>query len=599
MSYYTPESQKRARDRLVGYALKSQRTYLLGLLFLILTNILNISFPWLFKYAIDTLRAGVEPRMILRFVVGMIAVAVGAAIFRTLSRVVVFNSGRNVEYAIRNDLFAHIQKLPQSFFSRMRTGDIMSRLTNDLTGVRLLLGPGLLNIVNTPLSYGLTLFAMWMIDPILTLWSLLPFPLFLLIARRFGRNLHDYSLRAQMELSSFSSLIQENISGMNVVKAYAREDGEVEKFKGANETLYRANLGLARVTSVMMPVVTTVPGLGLLVVIFVGGRHVVAGDLTLGGFIGFTLYVFQLTWPTFILGWVLSMLQRGLAGMNRLNELFEVVPTIRDDERTRPVETLEGAIGFRDLEFAYPSGNGAASGDGKPGRPVLRGITLDVPAGSTLAIVGHTGSGKSTLASLIPHLYELPEGKILLDGRELHEFPIATLRSQIAVAPQEAFLFSLSVRDNIRFGKPEASDEEVEEAANLAGVLEDIRDFPHGFDTLVGERGFTLSGGQRQRVALARALLLRPSILILDDSLSSVDTHTEERILGHLREFRRGRTLILISHRISTVKDADQIVVLEDGVIVERGKHEQLLGGGGLYATMYQEQQVEQSLEEE
>jgi ATP-binding cassette subfamily B protein len=386
---------------------------------------------------------------------------------------------------------------------------------------------------------------------------------------------------------------------MNVVRAYAREEGEVEKFKFANETLYRANLGLARVTSVMMPVVTTVPGLGLLVVIFVGGQHVVAGDLSLGGFIGFTLYVFQLTWPTFILGWVLSMVQRGMAGMNRLNELFEVVPTIRDDARTRPIDTLEGAVAFRDLEFAYPSGNGAATGDGKAGRSVLRGVNLDVPAGSTLAIVGHTGSGKSTLASLIPHLYELPEGKILLDGRDLHEFPIATLRSQIAVAPQEAFLFSLSVRDNIRFGKPEASDEEVEEAANLAGVLEDIRDFPHGFDTQVGERGFTLSGGQRQRVALARALLLRPRILILDDSLSSVDTQTEERILGHLRELRRGRTLILISHRISTVKDADQIVVLEDGVIVERGRHEDLLGAVGLYTTMYQEQQVEQSLEEE
>jgi ATP-binding cassette subfamily B multidrug efflux pump len=599
MSYYTPESEKRARDRLVGYALKRRWTYLLGFLFLILTNILNISFPWLFKYAIDALRAGVEPRMILRFVVGMIAVAVGAAIFRTLSRVVVFNSGRDVEYAIRNDLFAHIQKLPQSFFSRMRTGDIMSRLTNDLTGVRLLLGPGLLNIVNTPLSYGFTLFAMSMIDPTLTLWSLLPFPLFVLIARRFGRSLHNYSLGAQMELSSFSSLIQENISGMNVVRAYAQEDGEVEKFRVANETLYRANLGLARVTSVMMPVVTTVPGLGLLVVIFVGGRHVVAGDLTLGGFIGFTLYVFQLTWPTFILGWVLSMMQRGLAGMNRLNELFEAVPTIRDDERTRPIEALQGAVAFRDLDFSYPSGNGPPSGDGKGGRPVLRGVTLDVPAGSTLAIVGHTGSGKSTLASLIPHLYELPEGKILLDGRDLHEIPVATLRRQIAVAPQEAFLFSLSVRDNIRFGKPEASDEEVEEAANLAGVLEDIQDFPHGLDTLVGERGFTLSGGQRQRVALARALLLRPSILILDDSLSSVDVHTEERILGHLREFRRDRTLILISHRVSTVKDADQIVVLEDGAVVERGRHGDLLRGGGLYATMYQEQQVEQSLEEE
>ncbi len=599
MSYYTPESRVRARQRLLTYAFANRGKYLLGLVLLIATNGLNLTYPWLSKYAIDLLRGGAEPSRILPFVIGMILAAIGAMIFRSVSRIVVFNAGRDIEYDMRNHLFAHLQKLPQSFYARIRTGDVMSRLTNDLTGVRLLTGPGVLNVVNTPISYGMTLFAMALIDPKLTLWSLVPFPLLLLIARRFGRSLHDTSLRTQVELSSFSSLIQENLSGQSVVRAYAREDTEAQKFEGANERLYWANLGLARVSSLMMPVVSTVPGLGLLIVLFAGGRHVVGGELSLGGFIAFSLYVFQLTWPTFILGWVLSMVQRGLSGMNRLNEIFETVPSIRDDDRTRPIETLAGAITFRDLDFSYPATNGAADGREGAGRPVLRRISLDVPAGSSLAIVGHTGSGKSTLASLVPHLYELEEGKILLDGHDLHEIPIATLRRQIAFAPQEAFLFSMSVRDNIRFGKPAATEAEVEDAATLAGVIDDIREFPHGLDTVVGERGFTLSGGQRQRVALARALLLDPKVLILDDSLSSVDTQTEERILGHLREFKRGRTLILISHRVSTVKDADQIVVLEDGEILERGSHAVLLEQSGVYASMYQEQLVKRSLEEE
>ncbi len=606
MSYYTPESMARARRRLRGYALRHRRRYVLGLAFLLVTNLLNISFPWLFKDAVDGLRAGRQPREIGIYVLGMIAVAIVALVFRTASRVTVFNAGRDVEYDMRNDLFAHLQRLPRSFYGSTRTGDIMSRLTNDLTGVRLLLGPGILNIVNTPISYGMTLFAMSLINPTLTLWSLLPFPLFFFMARRFGRSLHDHTLRTQQELSNLSSMIQENLAGQSVVRAYAREAQEIRKFASVNDRYYHANLGLTRVSSFMMPVITTVPGLGLLIVLFVGGRLVIAGDLSLGGFIGFTLYVFQLTWPTFILGWVMSMVQRGRAGMNRLNELFEAAPTIRDDARTRPIERLAGAIAFRDLDFAFPNGNGIVTGDGRPEagpgagpRPVLRGVNLDVPAGTTLAIVGHTGSGKSTLVSLIPHLYEVPEGRIFLDGQDIHAIPLATLRRQIAFAPQEAFLFSLSVRDNIRYGRPDAGDDEVERAAAMAGVLGDIQDFPQGFDTLVGERGITLSGGQRQRVALARALLLDPRVLILDDSLSSVDTQTEEHILGHLQDVKEGRTLILISHRISTVKDSDQIVVVEDGEIVERGRHSDLVAIGGIYAGMYREQQVRESLEAE
>ena len=617
MTYYTPESMARARRRLGAYAFRYRRQYLAGLLFLIATNTFNIAFPWLFKYAVDGLRQGLAPRQVFPYVIGMIAVALGAMGFRTISRITVFNAGRLVEYDLRNDIFQHLQALPQSFYSRMRTGDIMSRLTNDLTGVRLFLGPGVLNVVNTPISYAMTLFAMSLIDPVLMLWSLLPFPLFFFIARRFGRSLHDSSLRTQMELANISSLVQENLSGMNVVRAYAREEGETRKFSEANDRFYGANLSLASVTSLMMPVISTVPAFGLLIVLFIGGRHVVTGELSLGGFIGFTLYVFQLTWPTFILGWVLSMMQRGLSGMNRINEILEATPAIRDDARVRAISALEGTIAFRALDFAYPTGNGAA-GDGAAAamvirerghavvtappdggvRLVLRNVNLDVPVGTTLAIVGHTGAGKSTLVSLIPHLYELPEGKLFLDGHDLHEVPLATLRRQIAFAPQEAFLFSASVRDNIRYGRPDAQDEEVEQAAEMAGVLEDIRDFPSGLDTLVGERGITLSGGQRQRVALARALMLDPRILILDDSLSSVDTQTEERILRHLRRIRQGRTSILISHRVSTVKDADQIAVLEHGEIVERGTHEALLVRGGIYARMHEEQQVRQSLEQ-
>jgi ATP-binding cassette subfamily B protein len=521
-------------------------------------------------------------------VLWLLGVAMTFAALRLASQIALFEAARQIEYELRNDLFAHLQRLPQSFFARQRTGDLMSRAVNDINSIRLALGMGLRNLIQTPVIYVGAFGAMLLLDWRLALCVALPYPLFVGIGRLFGRRLHVANIEAQEQLGALSAAVQENAAGVLVVRAYAMEDEERARFARENQRLYRRGLRLARVNTTLQPVVGLLPGIAMILVLVVGSARVRSGALAVADLWAFYLYIFMLTFPTFMLGWVFAIAQRGLAALERLGEVLETVPSIRDREDAARVERIGGAVEIRGLDFRY--GDAAR-------RPALSGITLRVQPGETVGVVGAVGAGKSTLVSLVPRLLEVPDGAIRVGGIDLNRIPLRALRSGIAMVPQESFLFSTTVAENIRFGKPDASAAEVREAASRAHVLQEIEELPQGFDTPVGERGITLSGGQRQRIALARALLLDPAILILDDALSSVDAATEEGILKELRAARAGRTCFIVAHRLSSVRDADRIVVLEAGVLAEQGTHEELVRRGGVYARIHRRQQLEAELE--
>jgi ATP-binding cassette subfamily B protein len=514
------------------------------------------------------------------------AAVIAGAIMRYFSRTLVFNAAREVEYEIRNDLFAHLQRLPQSFYFHWRTGDLMSRCVNDLNSVRLLLGPGLLSVVQTPVLFLGVLVAMFAINAKLALLVLLPYPAFILIARAFGGSFHLRNLAVQSGLADLSNQVQESVSGIAAVKAYAIEGVREQRFAEANQALYRRHLELVRVMAAMPAIVAMLPAMAMFMVLLVGGEEIGAGRMQVDAFFTFAMFIYQLTFPTFIMGWVVALVQRGAAAMQRLDEILSVEPSIADRSDTEPIDQLRGEIEFRGLDFRYP-GEGAERG------PALREIRLRVPAGSTLGVVGPVGSGKTTLASLIPRLFEVDDGQLFLDGVDVNRIPLATLRSSIAMVPQDSFLFSLSLADNVAYGLPQTDRAVVEEAARRAQLHKDIAELPDGYETLVGERGVMLSGGQRQRTALARALALQPSILILDDTLSAVDAETEAAIQEGLAEVFSGRTVLVVASRVSSVQDCDRIAVLEGGRIVERGAHVELLAAGGLYARLAREQERE------
>jgi ATP-binding cassette subfamily B protein len=549
-----------------------------------------VAVPMLIGYAVAAAEAGLPAAEVGRRCLWIALVTLLRGGLRFYSRTMVFNLAREIEYELRNDLFAHLQRLPQSFYLRWRTGDLMSRCVNDLGSVRLLLGPGVLNLLQTPILYVSVFAAMLALDVKLALLVLLPYPAFLFIARGFGRAMHRSNLRLQEGLASLSNMLQETISGIAVVKAYAMERAGSERFEAVNRDLYQRQLDLVKVTAGLAPVLTLLPAAAMWLVLIVGGSEVTAGRLTLAGFFTFSMYVYELTFPTFLMGWVVALVQRGAASMQRLDEVLCVEPSIADRSDMVPVEKLRGEIEFRRLDFFYP---------GVEREPALRDISLHVPAGSTLGIVGPVGSGKTTLASVIPRLHEVPDGTVFLDGVDVNRIPLATLRAGIAMVPQDSFLFSLTLAENVGYGLDPLDPDRVIDAAERAQLAKDVADFPHGYETLVGERGVMLSGGQRQRTALARALALRPSILILDDSLSSVDAETEAQIQRGLGEVFEGRTVILISHRVSTVRHADQIIVLDEGRIVERGTHDELVAAGRLYARLASQQALEEELESE
>ncbi len=577
---------------LIPYLRKYQRSYWLGTVCLFLTNGVWILFPQVIHRAVDDLGNGVYRHSLPTYGLMLLAIAGAKGIFQYLTRSILIGVSREIEFDLRNDLFRHLESLSSSFYQRTRTGDIMARATNDLNAVRMLLGPGIMYSANTIVFTVGALIFMHAISPKLTLYAFLPLPVVSVAIQYFGRRIHERFERIQAMFSDISARAQENFSGARVIRAYVQEEAEIAEFETANQEYIARSLKLVRLMGMLWPTLETMLGLAIVLVLWIGGREVIQGRMTAGGFVAFNTYMVQLTFPIIALGWVINIFQRGTASMLRINELLVERPEIADETSkaagggARTTQQIEGDIEFRNLSFAY---NGAA---------VLHDINLKIPQGSSLAIVGPTGSGKTTLVNLIPRVYDAAPGTVLIDGKSVREYPLEVLRQNVGFVPQETFLFSETVRENIAFGVAGASDDEVRSAAQAASIADEIESFPEQYRTLVGERGITLSGGQKQRTAIARAIIRNPRILILDDALSSVDTQTEDKILNHLREIMRGRTTIFISHRVSTVRNADRIAVLHGGRIVELGTHDELIARDGYYTDLYNKQLLEEELAE-
>ncbi len=576
--------------RLLPYVLRYRRQFSLGLACVLITTSIQLLSPWVLKYAIDDLGAGVTRAKLALYAGLLLAIACVGAVFRFLMRRIIIGASRDIEYDIRNDFFARLQQMPLGYYHTRRTGDLMSRATNDLNAVRMLIGPAVMYSASTLIVFSVAIVLMSTIDARLTLIALLPLPLVSVSVRYFGDAIHRRFEAIQAQLSEVSAVVQESLSGVRVVRAYRREAHEMERFRAANEEYVERNKVLIRLQGLYYPSLTLFLGLGSLLVLWLGSREVIRGRITLGEFVAFNAYLVMLSWPMIAFGWVTNMLQRGLASWKRMLDVLDAEPAISDAAATPRgrAATLQGEIEFRDLVFAYPGSD----------TPVLSHVSLRIPRGQTVAFVGATGSGKSTLINLLPRLHEPPPGAVFIDGIDVREIPLATLRGAIGFVPQEPFLFSDTIAENIAFGVPEgeAADARLAEAAAVARLDVDVASFPGGYQTIVGERGITLSGGQKQRTALARALMTDPKILVLDDALSAVDTYTEEEILSRLRDVMRQRTSIIVSHRISTVRAADRIFVLAGGRIAERGTHDELVRLGGLYAELYRKQLLEEEL---
>ncbi len=593
---------------LVPYLKRYRSGLFWGGLCVLFNNGVWILFPQVIGRAVDALSHGVTRQKLLTYSLLILTIALIKGIFQFLTRWVVIGISRDIEFDLRNDLFAHLERLSYSYYQRNRTGDIMARATNDLNAVRMLLGPAIMYSANTIVFTAGALAFMLAISPKLTLYAFLPLPIASIVIQYFGRRIHERFERIQAMFSDISARAQENFSGARVIRAYVQEQAEISAFENANQEYIRRSLGLVRLMGMLWPTLELMLGAAVVIVLWLGGREVLLGKISVGKFVTFNTYMVQLTWPVIALGWVINIFQRGTASLVRINEIISQQPEIVDEsalafangatgvppvppgEGARLSTSIQGEIEFRNLSFAY---NGTS---------VLKEINLRIPAGSSLAIVGPTGSGKTTLANLIPRIYDAEPGAVLIDGRPIRQFPLDSLRRHIGFVPQETFLFSDTIRENIAFGiaqeDGEAKLDDIKAAAEAANIARDIESFPEGYNTTVGERGITLSGGQKQRTAIARALLRSPRILILDDALSSVDTHTEDKILNHLREIMRGRTTIFISHRVSTVRNADCIAVLHQGRIVELGTHDQLIARNGYYTDLYNKQLLEEELAE-
>jgi ATP-binding cassette subfamily B protein len=584
----------RAVRQLLPYVNRYRRAFLAGLVCVLATTAFQLLAPWVLKYAIDDLARGVTRQKLLLYAGAMLGVSLMRGAFLFLMRKIIIGTSRDIEYDIRNDFFARLERQPLAYYQARRTGDLMSRATNDLNAVRMMIGPAIMYSANTVLLFVIAIAMMLTIDTRLTLVALVPLPFVTIAVRYFGAAIHKRFEQIQAQLSDVSAVVQEALSGVRVVRAYRQEHHEIERFRRSNEEYLRRNRVLIRLQGAFYPSMTLFLGLGSLLVLWMGSREVIRGRITLGEFVAFNGYLVLLSWPMIAFGWVTNILQRGFASWGRMLEVIEHAPSIDDagvTERGRAA-ALDGAIEIRGLTFVYP---GSA-------RPVLEDVSLRVEAGETVALVGSTGSGKSTLIGLLPRLHEPPPGTITIGGVDIREIPLDRLRGAIGFVPQEPFLFSTTIAGNVAFGEAKDAKDPTEmarvvDAAAVARLDKDVADFPRGFETAVGERGITLSGGQKQRTALARAVFMDPKILVLDDALSAVDTYTEEEILSRLRGVMRRRTSILVAHRISTVREADRIFVLDNGRIAERGTHAELVAADGLYAAMYRKQLLEEELQ--
>jgi ATP-binding cassette, subfamily B, multidrug efflux pump len=576
--------------RLKTYVWRYWRRYLVGAVCLFATATLVMWIPWWIREAVRIIESGGSLRDVTFYAAVIAAAAVVQGLTRTCSRALIFNAGRDVEYDLRNDLFAHLEKLPLSFYHSQRTGDLMSRVVNDISAVRMMLGPGILNFVNAPLYLVYALVLMLSMDVRMTLAALVPFPLLILAVAKFRGRILKSSLEVQQQMSNLSSHVQENLSGIHVVKAYTREEFQTRQFIALNDDFQTKSLELARMRGIITPIMQGFNALTVLIVIWYGGIRVIEGDLLVADIVAFVAYLNVLAWPTAAFGWMVSLVERGRAAMKRLEEILKTVPEIASPEEPLPLRPMKKGIEFRDVSFAY--------GRQSNGHGALEGINFSLPVGQSVGLVGRIGSGKSTVAQLVPRLLDASSGAILMDGQDIRKVSLRDLRKTLGYVPQDPFLFSMSLRRNLAFGRDDVSDEALRRAVKIAKLDRDLEIFPQGLDTIVGERGVTLSGGQKQRATLARALVIDPPVLILDDCLSSVDAQTEAEILHQLRSILKEKTCLIISHRISAVKEADEILVLDEGKIIERGTHEELIDRGGVYADLYRQQQLSEELEQ-
>ncbi len=593
-------------NRLREYLLKYIKRYIVGGACLFVTATMVMAIPAVLQRAIDQLASATAGNTSAASMPGdavfndavfnaapwalaIIALAVGQALVRTVSRSLIFNAGRDVEYDLRNDLFVHLTTLPQSWYHRQRTGDLMSRLVNDLNAVRLLLGLGVLTIINTPLYciYALTLMAM--MDLRLTLAALIPFPLMLWVIRIYSHRMMEASVCVQERLADISSSVQETLAGVSVIKAWGREQQREGDFAQLNERFKNDSMELVKLRGKVFPLVRVVSSLGVLAVLYYGGTLVVRGELTLGQLVAFMVYLNIIAWPVMALGWLVSIYQRGRAAMLRLGEILDALPEIASPEGGGHRAVPRGGVSLENVSFTYPSDQARD--------PALRNVTLELEAGTSLGVLGATGSGKSTLASLVTRVFDPDQGRVMVDGVDLRDWNLGDLRRGIGFVPQDPFLFSSSIEDNIAFARDDLGDEELGRLVEIAALDTDLAEFPHGMDTQVGERGLAMSGGQKQRLTLARAVARDPAILVLDDALSSIDAATESRILDELESVMEGRSSIIVSHRVAAVRRADRVVVLEEGRVVEDGTPDELAMADGLYSRLLERQQLADELE--
>ena len=571
------------------YFARYKNKLLWGFIFIILSNIGTVYVPMLMKDSIDALQHNATASILLQYGLMIVGASLFAGIFRFMIRQTIIVVSREIEFDLRGDFWKHIQLLPLRYFQNTSTGNIMAHATNDINAVRMFIGPAVMYSIDTSVRLIMVLILMLSLNTTLTIYALLPLPLLSILVYKVGKLIHSKFTTIQEKFAQLTTLAQENFSGIRVIKSYVREESEMKRYAEHSQDYLKKNMNLIRTQALIMPILFLITGLSIIIVIWLGGTKVINGELTLGEITAFIVYLGILIWPMIAFGWVINIIQQAEASMKRLNKIFSEPYEINETEKTNySVKDVEGNIEFKNVSFRY----------NEHSPYILKNIKLKIPAGSTLAIMGYTGSGKTSLINLIPRLYDCTEGEILIDGINVKEMPLDVLRTNIGVVQQESFLFSDTILNNISYGRREVDPSLVDRVTEIAQFDKDVQEFPLKYETIVGERGITFSGGQKQRACLARALAVDPKILILDDSFSAVDTSTEEEILKNLKNFMNERTSIIISHRISTVKDADKIIVLSESKIAEEGTHEQLIAKGGIYADLHYKQLLEQELEE-